>query len=199
MKKFSAVLITLIVLLSCFTFTGCGTKNITDYITHTSYNESYTSQGHVFHVTCYVSRLEFDISTASKVEIKVNGEKVTANYISDTDYFTFTYIDEDCEYFGIEIEKVTATISKDAKEKEDAEYGISIGGMFLFGLFITLAACVVFWIAYAGDSNITMNVLNGGMLFLTIGCWIAFGVARGIIMTVYLILFYIVTAYIANS
>ena len=200
MKKFGALLLSLIALLSCFAFTGCGTKNITDYITHTSYNNpDITSQGRVYHVTCYVSQLEFDISTASKIEIKVNGEKVTANYISDTDYFTFTYVDEDFEYFDIEIEKVTATISKEAKDKENDEYGISIGGMILLGLFLSLAACFFFWLAYSGDSNVTMLIINGAMVVFTIGSWLTFGVARGIIMTVFLILYFIATSAIANN
>ena len=199
MKKFGAFLLAFIVLLSCFVFTGCGTKNITDYITHTSYNHTYTSEGHVFFVTCYVSRLEFDISTASKVEIKVNGEKVTANYISDTDYFTFTYVDEDFEYADIEIDRVTATISKEAKDKENDEYGISIGGMILLGLFITLGACLFFWLALAGGSNVTMLIINGAMVIFTLGSWLTFGVARGIIMTVFLILYFIATSALASN
>ena len=163
MKKFSAVLITLIVLLSCFTFTGCGTKNITKYITNTTYSVNHTLEGQVFFVTCRVNQSKIDLSTVEKIVVKVNGEKVTANFISESGYFTFTYVDEDYELSSLHVDKATATVDKDAADKVYQKTGMSIGGMFLFGLFITLAACVVFWIAYAGDSNITMNVINGGM------------------------------------
>ncbi len=190
MKKISLILLFLLLITSCLTFTGCQNKvDISDHIIHgrTRITKSDTTNGRVWHATYYVNLSKFDVSTAEKIEVVINGKKIIASPSSSDNTFDVTVTDPDYEWTGLSVDSCYAHVSKSEASKTPSNE--TVGSFFLYGIIMVVVCSVIHLIGVVVNSAFIAGAPGVISLILTVGTYISYGVGRGIIMTVFLAIY----------
>lgn len=191
----------MLVVAGCFVLVGCGSKvDITDSLYEENIQESFTTRGHVWSITYYVDEGDLDLDVVDKIEIKINGEKLSPSYIDrENNCFKVEYVDPEYNAVNVYVDKCLAYVSGE-READDGEVHdsntVSVGATILIGAVVTLIAIFIYWQAISAETVLGLNVsyaLHAIFMILTFGFYVAFGVGQGIVMTVYLAIYIGVT------
>ena len=195
MNKIKICLLLLLVVAGCFVLVGCGSKvDITDSLYEENIQESFTTRGHVWSITYYVDEGDLDLDVVDKIEIKINGEKLSPSYIDrENNCFKVEYVDPEYNAVNVYVDKCLAYVSGE-READDGEVhdsdndSISVGETILFGAIVTLIAIFIYWQAIIAESAMGLtvaNVVTTVVAFLAFISYFSFGIWQGVVMTVY--------------
>ena len=192
MKKLKICLLLLVLAVGCLVLAGCNSKvDITNSISVEESSESFTSRGHVWNITYYVSESKLDLRTVDKIEIKINGKKLTPTYIDrENNCFSVEYVDPEYNAVNAHVDKCRAFVSSERKEAVENEgkdsEEISIFNTILLCLAGTAVSLFIYWIALGQYMFRLMYAMHLICIIATFGMYVTFGTVRGIIATVFL-------------
>ncbi len=196
MKNTKAFFVLLLIVAISLLLIGCQSNkvNLRGHIVDEVASEQFRPDGHVWYIKYYVSGI--DMSTIEKIDVKINGTKCYAS-ASGTDYFEVTYIDEDYEWAGISLDECYGYV-KSSGSTTDCTCD-AIGETLLIGCAMVVIGSVAYAIALGAYSVTGMYVVTGVVGLFVLATYFALSVWQGIILTVFLLIYLVVTEGIVKN
>lgn len=170
MKKICAIILSLLLLVTCFVMAGCNSNrvNIKKYLS-VEYMSGPNNLGdkRVYHISYNVYTSKVDLNDAEKIVIKINGKKCTASINSSTN-FTVEYVTDADDYDYPSVTSCYAVMGGviDEETKQDIR---TAGDVFLIGIVMLVIGIVAhflsmifhrMWISYLAGAAFVMCILN---------------------------------------
>lgn len=220
MNKKALFLLVLVLLISILAMAGCKEQqklNIVNAITRIEAMEEYDDEGHqIWLVKYFVDPTQVDITTFNSAQIKTY-VTVRSNTGNDKGTyqktFTATIPDdasatEENSYLLIKLDgkkyrvdshlillEASALVNLTSNETEEEPAGQripSIASTIGIGIAMVIGGIILYWLAIVLTGNrIVMAIAFIIPVLLTITSYISWGVTRGIIMTVFFVIYYI--------
>ena len=74
-------------------------------------------------------------------------------------------------------------------EQKDSSDRLSVGETIVFGIVCLVVALIMHWIGLYNQSAFFIRAPLFAFIIVTVGCFLAYGVSRGIIMSVFFVLY----------
>ena len=216
MNKKALFLLIIVLLASLFAFAGCKNQqklDIRDGLTKIEVNDTYIDNKHVIFVKYYIDPAKYDVTTFNSVQIET-WVVVLSNTGNDKGTYKKTFSatiaddatpTEEGNYVTIELSGkkyrndyhlgnplgVTALVDATGSET-DKDTIPSIFNTILIGVGLVIGGLLIYWLALALTGNKYIIAIAFVIpIILVITSYFAWGVVRGIILTAFYVVYYI--------
>ena len=186
-RKFCILLLTLLLLVCTLALTACQSKvDVTKDIYSYGFSESHISGNkRIWTLKYKISTDDFEFDQVTKIVVKINGEKITADLADN--YFTVECTtSENAE--KPTIDSCYAYVSPTAEDTQKDAMDMSV--TIIVGVVLLIIGAVLHFIAVASDIPILTYIPGGVFVLCVIGAF-AFSTAEGFIMLAFFAVYWI--------